>query len=323
LNQNIRLNGLQFAAKIHEVLISLSLSAIVLHYVQYELLHGKGVPLGCLLAPFQVNNLASLWSTGFWATTGRAGSMRLRRFLLITIIALSVLWPTIVGPSSAILMLPSIGSWNYNIDSVLQGYKQAWVLDPYKATTPPEYYIMASESMIWPRTLSNATMFQPECNSTLVSTPTYCPLGGYSTLMRLIASFTTPNQWDDWNFTIPSPSSSEAIWNRFLSGTYIPPMEFSSYTSSYLAGTTSILAADLLGSIASQFILDPFIGPIVDPLVDLKVELTFSTGSQVVSPAVYAVCGVSYYQWLNGSIWQITYDSVVFDVFYYSFVEPV
>ena len=306
VNQNIRLNSLQCAAKIHEVLISLSLSAMVLHYVQYELLNGKGVPLGCLLAPFQVNNLASLWNPGFWATTGPAGGMKLRRFLLITIIGISVLLATIVGPSSAILMVPSIGSWNYKIDkSFADG--GIYVSGSNKTTRPPEYYIMASESTIWPRSLSNATSFQPECNSTADSTPYYCPLGGYSTLVGLMQSITDPSELYSWNFTIRSPSVVN--WNRYLSGIYLSSITPFSYTSLSVAGTTSILTADLLGYIAFELLYDSSYDEMYDPLFDVKVELALSSGSQVVSPEVYAVCWTSSYQWLNnGSIWQSVYS---------------
>lgn len=141
-NQNTRLNAFQFAAKIHEVSISLSLSAMVLNYVQYELLNGRGVPLGSLLAPFQVNNLGSLWSPGVWAT-GYASGMKRRRFLLLAIIVLSVLLASIVGPASAILMAPSLSYWDTK--SPLPDPGQYWTKE---FRTPLRFYIMASESTL-------------------------------------------------------------------------------------------------------------------------------------------------------------------------------
>ena len=53
-NQNARLNALEFAAKVHEILLVSSLSLIVLDHVQFELLRGGGVSIGGLL-------LASKW----------------------------------------------------------------------------------------------------------------------------------------------------------------------------------------------------------------------------------------------------------------------
>ncbi|KAK4222759.1 hypothetical protein QBC38DRAFT_460052 [Podospora fimiseda] len=54
------LNALKFAAKIHEGLIILSLTNILLHRLRYLLLHDQGVPLGLLSSPFQLS--APLWS---------------------------------------------------------------------------------------------------------------------------------------------------------------------------------------------------------------------------------------------------------------------
>ncbi|KAK0099603.1 hypothetical protein ONS96_008103 [Cadophora gregata f. sp. sojae] len=77
-DQNARLNALQFAAKLHEISIIASMSAIMLHCVQHKLLRGDGVPLGSLLAGFQVSNPASLWGPGLWASAC-SGSNRSRR----------------------------------------------------------------------------------------------------------------------------------------------------------------------------------------------------------------------------------------------------
>ncbi|PMD61079.1 uncharacterized protein K444DRAFT_662262, partial [Hyaloscypha bicolor E] len=111
-NQSARLNALQFAAKMHEILIASSLSAIVLKHVQYELLQGGGVTLGSLLAGFQVTDVSSLWSPGLWATV-YASSLKTRRFRLVILVIVMVLLGAVVGPASAILMLPSVDWWSY------------------------------------------------------------------------------------------------------------------------------------------------------------------------------------------------------------------
>lgn len=111
-NQSARLNALQFAAKMHEILIVTSLSAIVLNCVQYELLYGRGVTLGSLLVGFQITDISSLWSPGLWATVFASG-LKIRRFMLILLVVLAVVLGAVVGPASAILMLPSIDWWSY------------------------------------------------------------------------------------------------------------------------------------------------------------------------------------------------------------------
>ncbi|TGO09036.1 hypothetical protein BTUL_0182g00240 [Botrytis tulipae] len=65
-NVNAQLNGLQFAAKIHEILIGASLSYMVLSLVQYRIFQA-GVPIGSLFIAFRITDLTSLSSPEFWA----------------------------------------------------------------------------------------------------------------------------------------------------------------------------------------------------------------------------------------------------------------
>jgi hypothetical protein len=52
-NQNAQLNALQFAAMLHEVLIAVSVSSIMLRCIAYDLLYGEGIALVGLLADFK------------------------------------------------------------------------------------------------------------------------------------------------------------------------------------------------------------------------------------------------------------------------------
>ena len=62
---NSDLDAMQFAAKIHETLIILSLSSMVLYYVRHALIGLHGVPLGLVGAGFQLNLAAYLFSREF------------------------------------------------------------------------------------------------------------------------------------------------------------------------------------------------------------------------------------------------------------------
>ncbi|CZR60114.1 uncharacterized protein PAC_10009 [Phialocephala subalpina] len=87
---DLRLNALQFAARFHEVLITVSLSIVALNYVQYELLHGEGLSLRGVLAGFQVTDLSSIWNPGLWKKSLTRG-FRTRRFrfaLLVLVLAI-------------------------------------------------------------------------------------------------------------------------------------------------------------------------------------------------------------------------------------------
>ena len=64
-DQNIILQALQYAAKAHEVAIAASLTAIVVHRTQLDLSGSSGVPLGILIACFQLSEPLSVFRTDF------------------------------------------------------------------------------------------------------------------------------------------------------------------------------------------------------------------------------------------------------------------
>lgn len=286
-NQNARLNTLQFAAKLHEVSITLSLSAIVLTYIQFELLQGSGIPLGSLLSAFQVNNLSSLWSPGLWATTFARG-LNLRRFLLVAIVILAVTLGAIVGPASAILMVPSLGYWNDQLPVYTQ---PSWWTNNEKL----RYFVCASESSLWPSRINTVDAYPPDCNSTASPMPEYCPLGGFSTLLDLA----TPLWWEeegDWNFTIQSPSDSApgdaTLYSQFIEGSSVISTGGGFYS---VTGTTSMFANNFLGVIAAQ-------GNMQNINMNEKITLTLING-RVLAPTVYAPCLSLQYQLVNGSFY--------------------
>lgn len=108
-HQNLQFNGLQFAAKLHEILVAASLSAVAINYIQYKLLHvsGGGLSLGGVLAGFQITNLSSVCSPGLWSKSLTKG-FRVRRLLFALIVIILMIMVAVVGPSSAILILPAI-----------------------------------------------------------------------------------------------------------------------------------------------------------------------------------------------------------------------
>lgn len=59
------LNALQFAAKLHEIVIVGSLSSIVLHHVRRKLMNAEGIPLGLLASGYQPGSVENLCSLGF------------------------------------------------------------------------------------------------------------------------------------------------------------------------------------------------------------------------------------------------------------------
>ncbi|KAL8856696.1 MAG: hypothetical protein Q9178_006653 [Gyalolechia marmorata] len=109
------LNGLQFVSKFHEILITTSLTAIVLHRIHYSLMKPSGVPLGFLGSAYQLGALNYLVSAEFWgAATAKFRFKNSTWLPLWLLIAVSSVLASIVGPSSAILMIPRLDWWQLN-----------------------------------------------------------------------------------------------------------------------------------------------------------------------------------------------------------------
>ncbi|PVH74327.1 hypothetical protein DL98DRAFT_594245 [Cadophora sp. DSE1049] len=173
-NQNAQLNALQFAAKIHEIVILASLSTVAVSCVQHELCRREGLAIGGVLAAFQISNILSLFSPALWKTRATTGSAS-RRILFGLLITLLTLLGAIVGPSSAILMLPSVGLWDLNIPLTwFQGGNQE-----------VNIFLAGNESTIWPTSITTSNFLPPECivlNASKIL-PSYCPAAGLPILL--------------------------------------------------------------------------------------------------------------------------------------------
>jgi hypothetical protein len=102
--------SLQFAAKVHELLMQASLVDILLYIIRSQALNGY-LPLGALAGAAQAPQLSYLWSLDFFSAlvaSSRAFQLRHKLFLMLSISAL-LLMTAVVGPSSAILMVSRPG----------------------------------------------------------------------------------------------------------------------------------------------------------------------------------------------------------------------
>ncbi|KAH7310308.1 hypothetical protein BKA65DRAFT_165449 [Rhexocercosporidium sp. MPI-PUGE-AT-0058] len=173
-DQNAQFNALQFAAKVHEIIIIASLSAVAVSFVQRELCRRQGLAFGGVLAAFQITNVLSLFRPSLWRTslaTGRT-SYRIQFGLFITILTIL---SAIVGPSSAILMLPSVGSWDL-------GVPLTWNQGTIKHAS---IFLYGNESTIWPSTITTSNFLPPECILANTSTilPDHCASAGLPILL--------------------------------------------------------------------------------------------------------------------------------------------
>ena len=96
---------LQFAAKLHELMMQASLVEVLLYVVRTEAVNGY-VPLGALSGATQPTQLSYLWSFDFAATFTSPAPQSWRKLALIVALPSLLLLTSFVGPSSAILMIP-------------------------------------------------------------------------------------------------------------------------------------------------------------------------------------------------------------------------
>ncbi|KAF2106096.1 hypothetical protein BDV96DRAFT_337951 [Lophiotrema nucula] len=100
-------SALQFVAKLHEHAIQISIAEILFTIMRHELVNGF-IPLGMLIAPLQQTQVNYLWSMEFWSTltSYQAHHGWLRRLIYLALIPVLIALSALVGPSSAIGMIP-------------------------------------------------------------------------------------------------------------------------------------------------------------------------------------------------------------------------
>lgn len=107
-----KLAALQFAAKVHELLMLASLTSLLISHVRRELAFGSGIPFGTLFSPLEFKDISFLWSAELWGSINEDWNSRKRRKwgTLGLIFICSVLGFS-VGPSTANLMKPRLADW--------------------------------------------------------------------------------------------------------------------------------------------------------------------------------------------------------------------
>ena len=197
---NSILKGFQFAAKFHEILLTASLSAIVLHRIRYELAASHGVLFGFVTSGYQLSDLSFLFTSAFWsaAIARRRNKPTLHlplAFLIVSTVALTAL----AGPLSAIAMIPEL-EW--------------WPLHDAFSGTKSSTFIKRAYVDFWPRIL-DASMVR-ECVGGFEYMST-CPSAGYLNIYNWAGQYM--NQLVPPNITMLNGGSvsryvSATTWNQ-------------------------------------------------------------------------------------------------------------
>ncbi|KAI4158998.1 MAG: hypothetical protein LQ342_006971 [Letrouitia transgressa] len=140
---DLKILGLQFAAKILELLAVASLSTIMLALVRDQLI-SDSLPFGAVTAGYEFNKLSILWSKGFVATcVASFTSVRQKTLLIATVIVFTIL-STTIGPSAAVSALPELRDW------------------PAGGTT---FYLNATSQDLWPTVLTETAASDIPCSA--------------------------------------------------------------------------------------------------------------------------------------------------------------
>ena len=144
-NQNTILQALQYAAKAHELTMTASLTAIAVHQVQHRLDSPKGVPLGFLTAGFQLSDPIFFCGKEFLGgARARVQQGEQWHFSTLTyLLFLGFALTSVVGPSSAVAMIPRLDWWKVSETNAFG----------------PEYrdrlYFNRTEVELWPANITN------------------------------------------------------------------------------------------------------------------------------------------------------------------------
>lgn len=97
--------ALQFAAKLHEIFMQASIAEIILTYIRVQAWKGF-IPLGSIMAAYQTSQLSYLWSWEIWAALSSPAMTKRGKVLFMALVPTMILLAGVVGPSTAVAMLP-------------------------------------------------------------------------------------------------------------------------------------------------------------------------------------------------------------------------
>ncbi|KAJ4249167.1 hypothetical protein NW762_012502 [Fusarium torreyae] len=192
-------HALQFVAKIHEALIVASLTAITFHIMRL-MLRGQGISFGVLDGAYRFGSVPWLWSKGLWGALQKPSHNQ--NFLFAIGLALAAIYANIVGPSSAILLLPRLDWWKVH-DS----------FNGRNLTT----FILGSRSEVFPTHLE---LKGTRCKKK--PTGEGCPGEGYSDILALLESYKLSEIDLETQVKLPVSESYRRLSSTLQFNEYIP-----------------------------------------------------------------------------------------------------
>ncbi|GAW18700.1 hypothetical protein ANO14919_081810 [Xylariales sp. No.14919] len=203
---------LQLLAKLHEILIVGSLSAMVLHIFRRMLVGTKGIPLGLMVGAFQMGSAEYLISKSFWKPFRHSlKHKQIKTSLVALALGSSIIYTFLVGPASAGALTPDQDWWDMR--------------KPFNHSLPLTSYISRDTSALFPTALKNSSI-APDCLTDDYWNSLNCPAGGFDVLV-------------DWAWT----RAQEGYWYNLTDGQHYNPTMQSSFSGQAQRDIVSALIA--------------------------------------------------------------------------------
>lgn len=264
-------NTLQFVAKVHELLVIASLGALTIKTFKRCLVESH-LPLGLLTGAYRVGDVPYIFSSAFWS------SLRSRGKLLALFVAVNTIVATLVGPASAILLVPELDWFSFP--------------EAFSKIQTPIFYNRSLEET-WPRVVSGAILNRTGelsgCDSLHGWYAYWCPGAGFPELWNWISGWESSSL----DTTLTSQDPTGAVRRRIL----IEPW-FDSLGYSLLSGRSSASYASAL-SVASLVTIGRLLNfikenngedEVFSTTDDVKFKLTTSDKSTIYQPLVQTSC---------------------------------
>ena len=262
-NVNTKLEALQFAAKLYEVLFCASLASTALYLLRRALWSSEGVSLGSLVTSYGFNDVSVLLSPAFWG--GFVMAMRPcqqpRHFALMIFLVLSIFMAAVAGPSAAIILIPQLDWWPQSYNATYQN-------------EPDIHFLNLSTTSLWPPSLNKSHLPDVNCLApTAVQNP-LCPAGGYPSIFEQ----TRTAYADSLNISMPADNEFRVQFSRPVIGQY---SFISDDSYAIIATTPSQEVADSLWDSTYSVSL---------PWENPRITITDLSGHGLLKPVVQVEC---------------------------------
>ncbi|KAI4236449.1 MAG: hypothetical protein L6R40_006160 [Gallowayella cf. fulva] len=275
-HQNPILQALQYLAKVHELLMAASLAEIALNRTHYELCASDGLPLGLVTAAYQVSSISYLITPEFYKNCRIPLSIKglYSRLSLLSLFVIIFLLTSVLGPSSAVAMIPRLDWWDHT--------------NPYPEG-PERAFMRYKYSDLWPTSITKE-LIHPGCADPDSADAEYCPYSGYEMTSNWIGAH--QNQGQAPNLTVPNHGGVTRHLASTYNGTKSAGWTITStvgYKEAWDLGAFWQYASERNGTIAQlgrPRIAPAFLdaAPIKKPVVQVECAAQYSWSSQISLP---------------------------------------